>query len=195
MKIIKLNEANSRAQFEVSQIFVDGFYDWLKFFSKDREKLSRAFAHIFNADVFYIAVEDVAVMGFAACTNSQHPSIMLNKKEFRKHFGLIMGTIAYRILHRELETKPYPFTLEPNMGAIEFVATSANHRDKGVATALINYLHENTPFSSYVLEVADSNLKAINLYKKLGYQVFMKVSEKHAKQSGFENYLYMKYSQ
>ena len=31
---------------EISSIFVDGFYKWIKFFSKDKEALKKAFAHI-----------------------------------------------------------------------------------------------------------------------------------------------------
>ena len=37
---------------EISSIFVDGFYKWIKFFSKDKEVLKKAFAHMFNPDAF-----------------------------------------------------------------------------------------------------------------------------------------------
>jgi len=194
MEIIKLSDATRDRRPEVSRIFVASFYDWLKFFSKDQAKLTRAFTHIFNPAVFYVAIADGAVLGFAACTDDRVPSIRLQQSKLRHHLGWFRGTIAYKILKKEFEDKPYPFKMQPTMGAIEFVATDSQHRGRGVATQIIQYLHAHTPYQTYVLEVADTNTKAIKLYEKLGYQVFKKVAETHPKQSGFNNYLYMKYT-
>lgn len=195
MKIIKLVDAPRDLRPDVSRIFVAGFYKWLKFFSKDRDRLTRAFTHVFNQNVFYAAVEDDAVLGIAACTDGHTPSVKLNQHELRHHLGFVMGTIAYRVLKKEFEEKPYPFKIEKGMGTIEFVATANKYRGRGVATTLIKELHQQTPFNTYVLEVADNNLPAVKLYEKLGYKVFKKVAEPHSKQSGFDFYLYMKFTQ
>ncbi|MFD1465431.1 GNAT family N-acetyltransferase [Lapidilactobacillus mulanensis] len=194
MEIIIANAAKRDLRPDISRIFVEGFYDWLKFFSKDKTKLARTFAHIFNPDVFYVAIENDTALGFAACTNGRVPSIQLKQREFRRHLGFIMGTIAYYVLKREFEDKPYPFEIQPTMGTIEFVATDRHSRGRGVATQIIQHIHEHTPYHSYALEVADTNTKAVHLYEKLGYQTFKKVPEKHAKRSGFDFYLYMKYT-
>lgn len=183
MKIIKVSSSENDLQSSISEIFVEGFYQWLKFFSKDKIKL----AHAFNADVFYVAVENDETLGFAACT------IQLNQRELRQYLGFIMGTVAHRVLKNEFEDKPYPFEITQDMGTIEFVATSSKHRGKGVATQIIQHIHAHTPFKKYVLEVADTNINAIRLYKKLGYQVFKRVPEPHSKQSGFNYYLYMQF--
>lgn len=194
MKIIKVSTASHDLRPAISKIFVEGFYEWLKFFSKDKEKLARTFTHIFNPEVFYAAVENDIVLGFAACSDGTNPSVQLKQQEFRKHLGFIKGTIAYRVLRREFEEKPYPFEILPDMGAVEFVATDSQHRGRGVATQIIRYIHETTPYTTYVLEVADTNTKALKLYEKLGYHVFKSVAERHAKRSGFNFYLYMEYT-
>lgn len=155
--------------------------------------MTRTFSHAFNPKVFFAAIEADTVLGFAACTNNAVPSIKLVQHEFRRHLGFIKGTIAYRILKNEFEDKPYPFKMQAGMGAVEFVATASQYRGRGVATQIIQYIHENTPFKTYVLEVADTNTNAVQLYEKLGYQVFKRVPEPHHKRSGFNFYLYMQY--
>lgn len=178
---------------KISDIFVDGFIQWLQYFSKDSEKLSRAFAHMFVLDAFYAAVMDGQPVGIAACTDGKSPSIRLQSKELRRHLGLIMGTIAGKILKKELENHPYPFPLEPGWGSVEFVATDAKHRGKGVAAAIIRHIFAETPYSTYILEVADTNTSAVRLYEKLGFREFMRIPQKHGKQSGIDHLVYMKY--
>ena len=57
-------------------------------------------------------------------------------------------------------------------GYIFNVAVRENHRNKGVATALINELvtyGKKNNFSFITLEVRESNLPAISLYSKFGF--------------------------
>ena len=183
------NDINDR----MSEIFVEGFYQWLKYFSKDKKKLANAFSHMFNPDVFYIALLNDDICGIAACNDGVMKSIRLEKKELKKHLGFIKGSIAYSVLKHEFEEKQYPFTIEQDMGCIEFVATSSKYRGQGVASEIITHIFNNTPFTSYVLEVADTNLNAVNLYTKLGFQEFKRVKEEHSKQSGINYLVYMKY--
>jgi hypothetical protein len=48
-------KAKNEMKPQISRVFVDGFYQWLRYFSKDKTKLTRALAHIFNTDCFFIA--------------------------------------------------------------------------------------------------------------------------------------------
>ena len=109
MKIICASEFGNDARMRISEIFVDGFYQWLNFFSGDKEKLSKAFQHMFNLEVFYIAVIDDEIAGITACTDGKVSSVQLEGKELKKHLGIFMGTIAYFVLKREFEEKQYPF--------------------------------------------------------------------------------------
>lgn len=178
---------------EMSQIFVDGFYQWLKYFSKNKTKLNKTFAHMFQTDVFYIAVIDNQIAAIAACSTNTIPSVRLKYSPFVKHLGFLMGSITYVILKKEFENKQYPFQFPENMGAIEFVATSINYRGQGVATKLLQSIINSTSYNEYVLEVADTNTYAIKLYKKLGFIEFMRIPQKHGARSDVHNLVYMKY--
>lgn len=190
-EIICANKAGQNIQASISEIFVEGFYQWLKFFSKDKAKLKRAFAHMFNLDVFYVAMEAKTVTGIAVLNNGMQPTIKLNKKELQKHIGFIRGGIAYKVLTREFVEKQYPFILKEREASVEFVTTAEAYRSKGVASTLMKYFIEQPQFDNYVLEVADTNENALKLYEKLGFREFMRIEEKHKKQSGLNFYIYM----
>lgn len=178
---------------QISEIFVDGFYQWLFYFSKDKEKLRNAFSHMFNRDIFYVALSDSRICGIVACSDGKTKSIHLDKKQLKKYLGLVKGTIAYAVLKYEFEEKQYPFPIEPHTGYIEFVATSSEYRGKGVASEIITNIFKDTSYMNYVLEVADTNHNAVSLYTKLGFKEFKRVPEKHSKRSGINYLVYMRY--
>ncbi len=192
MEIKRASEIGESARKKISDIFVDGFIQWLQYFSKDAEKLSRALAHMFVLEAFYVAVVDGELAGIAACTDGKTPPVRLKSSELRRHLGFVMGSIAGIMLKRELENHPYPFPIEPGTGSVEFVATDRNYRGKGVAWAIIRHIISDTPYSVYVLEVADTNTPAVRLYEKLGFREFLRVPHKYSKQSGINHLVYMK---
>lgn len=193
MEIRRASELGDGIRKQISDIFVGGFFQWLKYFSKDPVKLSRAFAHMFLPDAFYVAVVDGELAGIAACTDGKRPSVRLQSGELRRHLGLIRGSIAAKVLKQQFEHHPYPFAVEAGWGSVEFVATAEKHRGQGVASAIIRHIMEASSCSAYVLEVADTNLPAIKLYEKLGFREFMRVAQKHSKHSGINALVYMRY--
>lgn len=179
---------------KISRIFVEGFYQWLHFFSKDKAKLTKAFAHMFRLDNFYVAVtEKNAIVGISACTNGRQPSVHIDKKEMRRHLGFFRGTIAGQILRGEFENHPYPFEVAATMGSVEFVAVDPAYRGQGVASALLHYIHKEEPYQKFVLEVADTNTNAVKLYENLGYTELTRIAQKHPRQSGINHLLYLQY--
>ena len=44
-----------------------------------------------------------------------------------------------------------------------------------------------------VLQLTDVNISAINCYNNLGFEEYKRVKEKHGKQKGFNEKIYMKY--
>ena len=86
--------------------------------------------------------------------------------------------------------KGYPFEMKPDMGYVEFVATSEELRGRGVASNLINYFIEFPEYKEYVLEVADTNKSAVSLYEKLDFKEFKRIEMKNKKQSGVNYLLY-----
>ncbi|MCL2839249.1 MAG: GNAT family N-acetyltransferase [Defluviitaleaceae bacterium] len=173
---------------QLSRIFVDGFYIWLKVLSKDKEKLTKTFAHMFKLEYFYVAHEGETIFAKTACINGSQP-ITFDKKIFIQTLGFFRGRIAYFMLKKHLIRNVYPFELANTTGSIEFVATAPEAQGKGIARQLITFIMNNTPYASYVLEVVDTNAGAVHLYKKLGFKEIQRT--KAPKGSGSNFCLYM----
>lgn len=192
MKFVKADELSFDPRPQMGRIFAEGFYHWLNIFSSDRERLARAFAHIFDLSVFFAAVEDSDVAAVTACAGGKKASVHFDKKTLRRELGFVRGSFAYIILKKHLEEHNYPFELSPNTGSIEFVAASPEYRRRGAAYGLIDYIMKVTAYSEYVLEVADTSTAAAALYEKLGFKEFKRVKDPDGKHSGVNYFVYMK---
>lgn len=149
---------------------------------------------MFVLDQFYVAIAKDKIAGVAACTDGKTLSVRLDKKELRKHLGIFKGSMAWTFLKKEFETLNQNFP--PNTGSIEFVGTSPEFRGEGVASQIIQYIIENTPYNDYVIdEVADTNTPAMNLYRKMGFEEYKRkpLPEKIAKKIGINHFLSLKY--
>lgn len=62
-----------------------------------------------------------------------------------------------------------------------------------MASAIMKYILDSIHYDVYVLEFAYTNTKAVKLYEKLGYSELLCTKQKHSKQSGVNNLVYMKY--
>lgn len=174
---------------QLAEIFVAGFYDWLKYFSKSQPKLSAALEHSFRLAEFYVAVTDSQrIVAMAACPQGQ-PSLALDAKKMRDALGISRGTFAAKMLQKHLVENEYPFPLTADTGSIEFVATAPDAQGRGIAGQLIEYVIKNRPFQKYVLEVAQTNLRAVQLYTRLGFTE--KARMPASKRSGVGSYLYL----
>lgn len=193
-KIVKADKIDLDVRAQMSKIFAEGFAQWLGYFSKDKHIIAKAFAHMFVLDQFYVAIANGEVAGVTACTDGTKKSVRLNNKELRKHLGFFKGSMAGIFLKREFEA-PYE-NFPPNTGSIEFVGTAPKFRGQGVASQIIKHIIENTPYNDYVIdEVADTNIPAMRLYEKLGFEEYRRkaLPEKMAKKNGINNLLSLKY--
>lgn len=194
-KIVRSDQLDFDARLQISRVFADRFSQWLIFFSKDKNKISKAFAHMFVLDQFYVAIFDNKIVGMAACTNGKSLSVKLNKNELKKYLGYLKGSLAALFLRKEFERYIENSYIET--GSIEFVSTSIDFRGRGVATQIIKYIIENTPYTNYLIEeVADTNTAAMNLYNKFGFIEYKRitVSKRRAKKIGINNFIALKYS-
>ena len=182
------------AREKISEIFADGFYGDLKVFSLDREKLAKACAHMFALEHFYAAVIDGEIAGIAACLDAKSYCVHYDKSMLVRHLGLFRGLFAAFGFSYFSQIPKYP--PEAGVGektaSVEFVATCARHRKKGVAAAILSHLHSLPKYEDYVLEVKDTNVGAVELYKKLGYREVHRKKFRWAKRADFEYFLYMK---
>ena len=191
--IIRADNAEINVRPQIAKIFAEGFTQWLVFFSKDQNIIAKAFAHMFILDQYYVAIVDNKVAGMVACTDCIKASVKLDKKELRKHFGFFKGSIASIVLKKEFESLFKNPPLET--GSIEFVGTAEAFRGQGIASQIIQYIIENTPYNEYIInEVADTNVPAMNLYKKLGFEEYKRIPipPKRAKKIGINNFVALK---
>ncbi|WP_040213195.1 GNAT family N-acetyltransferase [Clostridium polynesiense] len=194
VKVVLASEIGDKVRNEMGYIFTEGFYQWIKYFSKDKGKLAAAFKHMFLLNQFYVSLDEDKAIGFAGVNKMNHPTVKLISQELRRNLGLIKGTIAYMVLRKEFENKVYPLELNDNCGAIEFVAIAKDYRGKGIGKTIINHIFALEEFNEYVLEVADSNLPALALYSKLGFKEIKRIPTEHGDKSGVNYYIYMKYN-
>ena len=195
INVVKADQAEFDVRRGISEIFAEGFTQWLGFFSKDPTRIAVAFAHIFVLDQFYVALYEGQVVGMAACTDGTSLSVKLDKKELRKHLGFYKGTLAGVFLKKEFETHfVHP---SADVGSIEFVGTAAEFRGQGVASQLIHHILENTQHEVYLIEeVADTNIPAMKLYHKLGFEEYKsrQIPIKQAKKIGINYLVSLRYS-
>ncbi|UVI28461.1 GNAT family N-acetyltransferase [Paenibacillus spongiae] len=192
--VIRADKTELDVRSQMSEIFADGFTQWLGFFSKDKNTIAKAFAHMFVLDQFYVAITGNKVAGMAACTDGTALSVRLNKKQLRKYLGFFKGSLAGFILKREFEKLlENPFR---EKCSIEFVGTALEYRGQGAATQIIGYLVESTSYKEYLIEeVADTNIPAIRLYTKLGFEEYKRkpIPAKMAKKNGLNHLVSLKY--
>lgn len=194
IEFIKANNFPGNPRPMMSEVFVEGWYNDLKMISKDKEKLQRAFEHIFDLDGFYLAVVDQKIMAFVGvCSRINKKRIAyFDKKACRKGLGFIRGSFAALVLNKVLVEKDYPFEIPVGTGIIEFVATLPEARGQGLAGKLIEYTMADNEYQDYILEVIDTNHGAINLYERLGFVEFTRVKSPYPPQkAGFEEFIYM----
>jgi len=189
MDFLRADKIDFDTRPQLSRVFVEGFYDWIRHFHKDKDKLTEAFIHIFDLSHFYVALDGENIAAMVACTQGYAP-ISLDRKIFAKVLGFFCGNITYFMLKRHMVRNAYPFNLSKQTGSIEFVATAPDYRKRGIAHDLIIHVMEANPYNSYVLEVADTNTGAFNLYEKLGFKEMKRV--KAPRRSGVDYFLYMR---
>ena len=54
---------------EVAEVFVDGYYNELSYFTEDRSTLKKAFRSLFSPEVFYVAEVQGVIVGILACSH------------------------------------------------------------------------------------------------------------------------------
>lgn len=191
MNYLSASESDIDLRQQISCVFVEGFYQWLYYFSKSKKRLALALAHMFILERFFVAMEDGKIAAITACTDGKSAPIHLEKPKLKRHLGFVRGTFAYAMLKKNLQEHGYPFALAEDSGSIEFVATAAEYRNKGVAYVLIEHVMATRPYKHFVLEVADTNEAAMRLYQRLGFTEFKRVKAPSAKISGVNFFVYM----
>ena len=190
MEIKRAIELGDNIREKLSELYIEAFYDdGLKVFSKDKEKLIKAFTHVFVLDYFYVALIDNEIAGMIACMGKGPFCMSFNKKIFIKYLGIFKGLLTCFAFKDYLNrcTK-----LDEDTAMLEFLAVGTKHRKKGVASSLMKYTFSFPEYRHFVGEVADTNPKAFELYKSLGFRETSR--KKFIPNSGINYWIQIKYS-
>lgn len=178
---------------QAAEIFVEGFYDSLRYFTSDRDKLAKAIVHALVREQFFVALEREQVLGIFAYSAGQKRAFRFQRAELQRELGWLRGSLFYFLVRRELEK---PLHLAEGQCYFEAVATAKQARGRGVASQQNNELISRLGYDDYILEVVDTNTAAIRLYERLGYAEFRRKPQRWFwKQAGFNARLYMRWMQ
>jgi ribosomal protein S18 acetylase RimI-like enzyme len=192
MEIKLAKDLNGNAREKISELFVEAFGKDLKIISKDANKLIKAFSHMFVLDYFYVGIMDNEITGMMVCADKEHYCINHNKKILIKNLGLVKGLLANIIFKNYFnKNQKYPVEIDNKTGSIEFVTVNRKYQRMGIATEIMEYIFSLKLYEKYILEVADTNEKAFNLYKKLGYKEVHRIKQRYSKNIGINYLVYM----
>ncbi|MFD3260180.1 GNAT family N-acetyltransferase [Paenibacillus lentus] len=189
--VTKMMDTSRDVREEVAQVFVDGYYDELSYFTKDRRKLILAFKNLFNAEVLYLAEMEGEIVGMLGCSSNRQRAMPVQLEPLKEAFGAQVGELAYQVLKNEFNTA---LLHDDETGYIECVATLKGARGKGVSTTLMKYVMDELPYRRFLLEVTDANHAARRLYQKMGFREIERTVEENAEVQGFQARIYMEWS-
>lgn len=109
------------------------------------------------------------IAGIAACSGEPGDAMVVDRRAMVDWLGWLRGRRCARLLLGGRHSTP----AQPvHTGYIEFVAVETAFRQQEIATALLRYIVEHTPYDRYVLEVAAANTAAINCYLRFGFSEY-----------------------
>ncbi|MDO5564910.1 MAG: GNAT family N-acetyltransferase [Eubacteriales bacterium] len=185
-----VRKAKETDRMDIALCISEAFEKDFSVLCKDPSIVAKAINSGIIIDKFYVAELDNEIVGVIAISNCNGRAVITDSSSYKKYFGFVKGLIAKMVLKEEFET---PIDYPSTTGYIEFVSVRKSHRRKGIATTLINESLKLSEYSEYVLDVTDINTSAINCYSNFGFEEFNRIKEKHSKQKGFNEKIYMKY--
>jgi ribosomal protein S18 acetylase RimI-like enzyme len=190
MKMVQIRKAKEPDRNKVALCIAEGFEKDFSVLCKDTQKVADAIAAGLDLERFYVADVKGNIAGVLAISDCNGRAARAEKVSLKKYFGFFKGTIGTFVLKEEFEKQlEYPVTT----GYIEFVAVRKKYRRQGLATAMLRESMLLTNYQDFVLDVTDVNDSAIQCYTSIGFEEFKRIPEKHGKQKGFNEKIFMRY--
>lgn len=188
--MVHIRKAKETDRPSISSCIAEAFEKDFSLLCKDTQKVSAAIASGLNIERFFVADTEGNIAGVMAISDCTGRAAKAKKSSLKKHFGFFKGIIAAFILKEEFEKQlKYPITT----GYIEFVAVLKKYRKQGIAATMLRESMLLTNYQDFVLDVTDINKNAIKCYTSIGFEEFKRVPEKHGKQKGFNERIFMRY--
>ena len=190
MEIKRAIDLGENIREKLCELYVEGFFDdGLKYFSKDKSKLIKAFNHVFLLEYFYVAIIDNEIVGMIACMGKGPFCMIFKKKEFIKNLGLFKGLFTFFAFIKYTNRSK---KLDNDTALVEFLAVNKKNQNMGIATSLFKYVFALPEYKYFVGEVADTNPRAFELYKRLGFKETSR--KKFIPNSGINYWIQIRYS-
>lgn len=188
--MVHIRKAEETDRNNISLCIAEGFETDFSVLCKDTQKVADAIAAGLNMERFYVADVKGDIAGALAISDCTGRAARVDKISLKKHFGFLKGMIGAFVLKEEFEGQlEYPVTT----GYIEFVTIRKKYRKQGIATAMLQESMLLTHYQNFVLDVTDINSNAIKCYTNIGFEEFKRIPEKHSKQKGFKEKIFMRY--
>lgn len=72
---------------EVAEVFVNGYYNELSYFTEDQSTLQKAFRTLFSPEVFYVAEVQGIIIGILACSHNGQRAMPVALAPLQAAFG------------------------------------------------------------------------------------------------------------
>ena len=175
----------------IASLIVEAYRDEFSTLSRDMDKITAALTPAVEIDRFFVADRGGDVIGAIACTDHTGRAMRVTAADWRRHLGLVRGTLAARILAPQWMSQ---FDNPLATGYIEFVAVAERCRRQGIATRLVDGVIAQTHYRDFELEVTDVNTPARDCYRKIGFVDVRRNKEKFGRIKGFRERIYMHYA-
>ena len=109
---------------------------------------------------------DGVVVGFLGLATDQKRAVKLDKSVFKQLFSGFGGDITYKTVSAALERIN---VFSPDEICVDYIATSPEHRSKGIGKELIAYVRDNLGYKYIRLEVFSKNPRAKAFYERQGF--------------------------
>ena len=188
--MVHIRKAEETDRNSAALCIAEGFEKDFSVLCKDTQKVADAIAAGLNMEKFYVADIKGYIVGVLAISDCTGRAARVDKTSLKKHFGFLKGMIGAFVLKEEFEGQlEYPIAT----GYREFVAVRKKYRKQGIATTMLQESMLLAHYQYFVLDVTDINSNAIKCYTNIGFEEFKRISEKHGKQKGFNEKIFMRY--
>ena len=165
-EIVKLSELDDNQVTQAIDVFIDGFYNVFNSVTKDKAKLHNLFKHSFDYEMVYTYLHDGDVLGFLGLATHQKRPIKLSKAAFAEIMSGFVGKMAFKSMGAAIEKINVN---SPDEVCIDYIATSSEHRSKGIGKKLIEFVRDNLGYKHIKLEVFSKNPRAKAFYERIGF--------------------------
>jgi len=189
-EIKKLSELGDIQVNQAIDVFIEGFYFTLSSVSKDREKLHKLFKSFLDYNMTYAYLQDGAAIGFLGLAYNQKRPVKLNREVFTQIMGGFAAKTSYKAVSAAFEKVK---DIGQQDILIDFIATSPEHRSKGIGAQIIAFVRDTLGYKKIQLETYSKNTRAIAFYERLGFRVIDVKKSLMMKLSGYGSLVTMRF--